>query len=158
MIRVRLQIGSGNIVDTTTYGLVYLSSDHKLAAPSKGFETSAYPEEEGEHILSKTVDDAFDYKITFFIESTTLNNANAKIKAFNDLLYTQETGQDTKVFKQVTFYNDYKKVKIVGYPSPIAEAKEFWRDSTGAQHDVVTVEWTIRVIKPSLCDFNLTTS
>lgn len=158
MIKVRLKIGSGNVVDTTTYGLVYLSSDHRVAAPTKGFETTAYPEEGGEHILAKTVDDAFDYKVTFFIETTSLANANARIKAFNDLLYTQASGQDTKVFKEVTFYNDYKKVKIVGYPQPIDEAKEFWRDSKGNQQDVVVVEWTIRVIKPSLCDFNLTTT
>lgn len=156
MLTVRLQIGSGSVVDTTTYGLVYLSADSRFRADTKGFETSAYPEEEGEHILNKTVDAPFDYKVTFFIQTASLSNANAKIKAFNDLLYTQASGQDTKVFNQVTFYNDYKKVKIVGYPQPIAEAKEFWRDSKGHQEDVVTVEWTIRVIKPSLCDFNLT--
>ena len=155
MLRVRLKIGSGSVADTQTYGLVYLSADHRFAAPTKGFETSAYPEEGGEHILNKTVDDAFDYKVKFFIQATTLSNANAKIKAFNDLLYTQASGQDTKVFNEVTFYNDYKKVKIVGYPQPIQEATEFWRDTTDTQYDVVVVEWTIRVVKPSLCDFNL---
>lgn len=155
MIKVRLQIENGDVKDTTEYGLVYLSSDHIVGAKTKGFETSAYPEEEGEHILPKTVDDAFDYNVTFFIETTSLENANAKIAAFNSLLYTQAANEETKTFKQVSFYNDYKKVKIVGYPQPISEAKEFWRDSKGVQHDVVTVEWTIRVVKPSLCDFNL---
>jgi hypothetical protein len=62
---------------------------------------------------------------------------------------------DVKIFKQVTFYNDYKKVKIVGIPSLIQQATEFWRDANGKQHDVVCVEWVIRVSKPSLCNFNL---
>ena len=46
-------------------------------------------------------------------------------------------------------------VKIVGYPSPIEEATDFWRDSRGKQADVVCVEWTINVNDPTLCDFNI---
>lgn len=156
MIRVRLQIGDGDIADTAdNYGLVYVSSDHRFEAPLKEFEKTSYPEEEGEHILSKTVSDAFDYKVTWFIKADgSLDNANAVISRFNSLLYTQDG--DIKSFKKVSFYNDYKKVKIVGTPSLIQEAAEFWRDAQGKQHDVVCVEWVIRVSKPSLCDFNLT--
>lgn len=155
MIRVRLQIAGGNILDTAdNYGLVYVSADSRFAAPIKEFEKTSYPEEEGEHIYPKTVDDAFDYKATWFIQANgSLDNANAVIARFNSMLYTQEG--DIKTFKQVTFYNDYKKAKIVGIPSPIQEATEFWRDAKGKQHDVVCVEWIIRVSKPSLCDFNI---
>ena len=156
MIKVRLQIADGNIVDTAdTYGLVYISADSRFAAPIKEFEKTSYPEQEGENILAKTVSDAFDYKVTWFVKADgSLGNANAVIVRFNSLLYTQEG--DVKTFKQVTFYNDYKKVKIVGTPSLIQEATEFWRDANGKQHDVVCVEWVIRVSKPSLCNFNLT--
>lgn len=156
MIRVRLQIGDGDIADTAdNYGLVYVSADSRFAAPIKEFEKTSYPEEEGEHIHAKTVSDAFDYKVTWFVKADgSLNNANAVIARFNSLLYTQEG--DIKTFKQVMFYNDYKKVKIVGTPALIQEATEFWRDQNGKQHDVVQVEWVIRVSKPSLCDFNLT--
>lgn len=155
MIKVRLQIGDGEVLDTVEgYGLVYISADSRFSAPTKEMERTTYPEEEGEHIIAKTVDDAFDYKVTWFIQANgSLGNANAVIARFNSLLYTQEG--DIKTFKQVTFYNDYKKVKIVGTPSPIQEATEFWRDSQGEQHDVVCVEWVIRVSKPSLCDFNI---
>lgn len=155
MITVRLQIADGNIVDTAdTYGLVYISADSRFAAPIKEFERTSYPEQEGENILAKTVSDAFDYKVTWFVKADgSLGNANAVIVRFNSLLYTQE--DDVKTFKQVTFYNDYKKVKIVGTPSLIQEATEFWRDANGKQHDVVCVDWVIRVSKPSLCDFNL---
>ena len=119
MIKVRLQIGSGNVYDTETqYGFIYLDSDKRVGAPSKGFEATSYPEEEGEHILPNGL----------------------------------------KEYYPVTFYNDYKRHKIVGYPTEIAEAQEFWRDKSNQINDVVVVEWTIRVNKPSLCDFNLTTT
>ena len=156
MIKVRLQIANGNIVDTAdTYGLVYISADSRFAAPIKQREVTTYAEQEGENTSTKTVDDAFDYKVTWFIKADgSLGNANDTIARFNSLLYTQDG--DVKTFKQVVFYNDYKKVKIVGTPSPIQEATEFWRDQSGKQHDVVQVEWVIRVSKPSLCDFNLT--
>ena len=156
MIKVRLQIADGDIFDTAdNYGLVYLSADSRFHAPIKQREVTTYPEQEGENISTKTVDDAFDYKVTWFVKAEgSLGNANAVIAKFNALLYYQV--DDIKTFKQVTFYNDYKKVKIVGTPSPIQEATEFWRDQSGKQHDVVQVEWVIRVSKPSLCDFNLT--
>lgn len=155
MIKVRLQIGDGDILDTIDgYGLMYVSSDNRFEAPIKEFDKTSYPEREGENIIAKTVSDAFDYKVTWFIKADgSLDNANAFIANFNALLYNQVVG--IKTFKQVTFYNDYKKVKIVGTPSLIQEATEFWRDANGKQHDVVCVEWTIRVSRPSLCDFNL---
>lgn len=156
MIKVRLQIANGDILDTADkFGLVYISADSRFDAPIKEFEKTSYPEQEGENIIAKTTSDAFDYKVAWFIKADgSVDNANAVIARFNSLLYTQE--DDIKIFNQVTFYNDYKKIKIVGTPSPIQEATEFWRDANGKQHDVVCVEWMIRVSKPSLCDFNLT--
>ena len=165
MITVRLKIGDGPKVDTETLGLIYLDSDKRTGAPSKGFESTSYPEEEGEHILPKTVDDAFDYTVKFFIDpsvvegqSFDLQTANAKISAFNRSLYDyvlddNNNPTSVKEYKQVTFYNDYKRHKIVGYPSEISEATEFWRDTSNQVNDVVVVEWKIRVTKPSLCEF-----
>lgn len=155
MIKVRLQIEDSEILDTAdNYGLVYVSADSRFAAPIKQREVTTYAEQEGENASAKTVDDAFDYKVTWFVKADgSLGNANAVIDRFNALLYDQV--DDIKSFKRVTFYNDYKKAKIVGIPSPIQEATEFWRDTQGKQHDVVSVEWVIRVSKPSLCDFNL---
>lgn len=156
MIRVRLQINNGQIYDTIDeFGLVYLSSDHRFEAPLREMEKTTYAEEEGEHLLNKIVRDAFDYNVEFFIKANgALKNANDVIASFNSRLYTQDDDSDLMQFHQVTFYNDYKKVKIVGIPSLISEASEFWRDSKGTQHDVVKVEWRIRVSKPNLCDFN----
>ena len=157
MLKAYLSINGGAKTDMETYGFIYLDSDKRVGADSKGFEKTAYPEEEGEHIIPKTVDDAFDYKAKFFIQPSdgTLGTANAKITAFNNLLHKTPTSKGVKEYYQVTFYNDTKRHKIVGYPSEIAEAEEFWRDRKNQVNDVVVVEWNIRVTKPSLCDFNL---
>lgn len=156
MIKVRVKIGENSIVDTEDeFGFIYLDSDKRMGAPSKGFESTSYPEEEGEHIIPITVDAAFDYKVKFFVQATSIDNANAKITAFNESLHDTPTETGEKEYYQVEFYNDFKRHKIVGYPSEIAEATEFWRDPSNQLNDIVIVEWTIRVIKPSLCDFNL---
>jgi len=156
MLTVRIKIGDGQIKDSIAgYKLWYVSSDLRLGADVKDFDTTTYPEQEGENIIPKTVDAPFDYKVKFYVKADgSLDNANTVIKAFNDALYTADSN-GVKTFKQVSFYNDYKKVLIVGYPKPIALAAQFWRDSKGNDHDVVVVEWVIRVNKPSLCNFNL---
>lgn len=155
MITVRLKIGDGEIVDTQSFGFIYLDSDKRVGAESKGFEATAYPEEEGEHILPKAADDAFDYKVKFFIQATSLKDANQLITEFNESLHDTPDELGLKTYYPVTFYNDYKRHKIVGYPSEIPEATDFWRDHRNQVEDIVIVEWTIRVTKPSLCDFNL---
>ena len=155
MLTARIKIGDGAITDTRTYGLVYLSSDNIVGAPIKDFEETSYAEQEGVNISPKVVDASFEYKVTFFIRADDLHTANAWISAFNALLYTQEQGSDVKTLKKVEFYNDYKRQKIVGYPKPMSEAKDFWRDRKNQVNDVVIVEWTIKVVKPSECDFNL---
>lgn len=156
MISVRLQIADGAIEDTAEkYGLVYLNSDKRFSAPIKAFETTKYPEQPGSNLLPKTVDEEFEYNVEFFIKADgEISNANQVISAFNSLLYDIDD-DNIKTFKQVAFYDDYKKVKIVGYPYPIQEATEFWRDSKGVSTDVVCVEWTIKVNNPTLCDFNI---
>lgn len=156
MIKVRLQIADGEIKDTASeFGLVYLESDNIFAAPLKPFEKSTYAEQAGSNIDPKTVDNEFEYKVKFFIKADgDIGNANAVIANFNSLLYTKDDN-GIKTFKQVSFYNDYKKVKIVGYPKPIESATRFWRDSKGKQYDVVCVEWIIYVDNPTLCDFNI---
>lgn len=157
MIKVRLAIGGGKAFDTAdTYGLVYVSSDSRFEAPLKEFEKTSYPEMAGEISSYKTVRDAFDYKVEWFVKANgSLKNANEVIANFNKQLYDKDPENDVMVFKRVDFYNDYKKVHIVGRPTLISEATEFWRDANGKQHDVVKVEWTIRVTSPGLCDFNL---
>ena len=167
MINVKIKIGDGEVVDTfDKYGLCYLSSDSRFDAGIKGFESSAYPEEEGEHTDAKTVASAFDYKVTFLVaaKGSKLDAANELITAFNKALYDETqvvdsatTGTAARVvrkYKQVEFYNTYKKVKIVGIPKPLETAKEFWRDKFGQVADAVQVEFTIRVVKPSLCNFS----
>ena len=155
MIKSRIKIENGKIYDfETMFGFVQVNSDNIFAAPVKAFEQTSYPEQAGVNILPVTVDDTFEYKVTFFINAKGgLDNANWKIEEFNAAIAKEVDG--IKQIKQITFYNDYKKVKIVGYPTPISNATEFWRDSSGKTHDVVCVELVIKVTNPSLCNFNL---
>lgn len=153
MIKARLKIENGDIYDITEkFGLVYLNGDKRFAAPTKDFEETIFPEQSGKSILPKTTDQAFEYRVKFLIKTDSLTRANKKIAKFNSALYAQEGY--VKTFKQVTFFDDYKGVKVVGYPKPMAEATEFWRDKSGRVADVVCCEWVINVNNPSLCDFD----
>lgn len=156
MINVRMQIGDGSIEDVfTAHKLIYKGSDHRFEAPIKKRDTSSYIEEAGEHTDPRTVQDAFDYKVQFVIDAQdkNLKNVNAIIANFNSKLYIQERGSDIRTYKNVTFYNDFKRVKIVGIPEPIQEAKTLYRTKNG--HDCAVVEFLIRVSNPKICDFNL---
>lgn len=154
MINVRIKIGDGAIEDTfAAHKLIYKESDHRTEAPVKKRDASSYAEEAGEHTDPRTVQDAFDYKVTFIIDgqNTDLANVNAIIAAFNAKLYTHPANSDIRTYKEVTFYNDFKRVKIVGLPEPIAECKELYRTENGC--DCAIVEFTIRVSDPTKCNF-----
>lgn len=156
MITARIQIGDGEVLDTYKgHKLIYMESDNRTEAPVKQRDSTSYAGEAGEHSDPRTVQDAFDYKVTFVIDgqNTDLENVNAIVSDFNSKLYTQETGSDVRTYKEVTFYNDYKRVKIVGLPAPIAEPKEMLRSGSG--FDYAQVELTIRVSDPTKCDFDL---
>lgn len=158
MITSRIQIAGGQILDTYEgYGFIYMSADNRTEAPIKKRDVTSYAEEAGEHTDPRTVQDAFDYKVKFLIEAPNQNlvNANAKIKAFNNALYTQQNNNDIRIYKEVTFYDDYKRVKIVGLPEPISEPTDFYRRQDGSVMDCAEVELTIHVSDPTKCDFNL---
>lgn len=158
MITARIQIEDGQILDTYEgHGMIYLSADNRTEAPIKKRDTTSYAEEAGEHVDTRTVQDAFDYKVKFLIEAPNKNlqNANAVIAAFNRQLYAQEVNSVIRTYKKVTFYDDYKRVKIVGIPEPIAEPTELYRRQNGSVMDCATVELVIHVSDPTKCDFNL---
>lgn len=156
MIKVRLKIGDGAILDTCEgHGLIYIKSDNRMEAPIKKRDSTSHPGEAGEHTDPRTVQDAFDYKATFIIDgqNTDLKNVNAVIAAFNKKLYTQPSNSDIRTYKEVTFYNDFKRVKIVGIPEPIAEPTKMNRSKNG--YDFAEVEFVIHVDDPAKCDFNM---
>ena len=162
MIDVRIDSGNGSVLGVyQKWGIIYISSDNIFCAPIKGFETTSYAEVPGENIDARTTDDAFDYTVKFLVETENkgLNSANSRIKTINSEMYAYEKDNlgrvtDVKKFKEWTFYNDYKHVKIVGIPTPIEEVKELWRDQQGRTHDVALFELKIHVADPKKCDFN----
>lgn len=156
MIQSRLQIADGDILNLYDgYKLIHIETDTRFEAPIKKRDTTSYAEEAGEHTDPRTVQDAFDYKVTFIVEAPNKNltNANAVIDEFNRKLYTQDG--EIRTYKEITFYNDFKRIKIVGLPEPIQEAKSLYRRQNGEVMDCAQVEWTIRVSDPTKCDFNL---
>ncbi len=156
MINVDFEFGDGVLKDSfTEFGLIYVSSDTIFSAPQSEFEVTEYAEKEGCNIDPRTVSKSFDYKVKFLIETKNqdLSNANAVIAAFNKQLYTEQDG--VRFFKEITFHNYYKRVKIVGTPTPMADAKDFYRlDKTNQKLDCVQVELNIKVTTPSKCDFS----
>lgn len=160
MINSRIQIEDGAIEDFyTKWGFIYMRGDHRFAAPEKKRDTTSYVEEAGEHTDPRTVDDAFDYSAKFLIEAPNQNlvNANSKIRSWNEAVRERTTGSDIKRCKTVTFYDDYKRCKIVGIPEIIAEVDEsdYYRRQNGNIMDCVVVELKIHVSNPKLCDFDM---
>lgn len=154
MIKVRMKIGDGAIEDTfTAHKLIYIGADNRTEAPIKKRDASSYVEQAGENTDPRTVQDAFDYKVRFIIDgqNTSLANVNAVIAAFNRKLYTQSAGSDIRTYKEVTVYNDFRRVKIVGLPEPIAEPTKMSRSKNG--YDFAEVEFVIHVSDPTKCNF-----
>lgn len=153
---MRIKIGDGAIEDTVAaHKLIYMEADHRTEAPIKKRDVTTYAEQAGDNTDPRTIQDAFDYKAQFIIDgqNRNLENVNAIVAAFNKKLYTQPSNSDIRTYKEVTFYNDFKRVKIVGLPEPIAEPKEMKRNNKGC--DFAEVELTIHVSDPTKCDFNL---
>lgn len=154
MIQVRLKIGDGAIEDTfTAHKLIYMDADNRTEAPIKKRDASSYVEQAGDNTDPRTVQDAFDYKAQFIIDGQDkdLKRVNSIIAAFNKKLYTQEADSDIRIYKEVTFYNDFKPHKIVGVPEPIAECKEFKKSRNG--YEFAQVEFVIHVSDPTKCNF-----
>ncbi len=154
MIKVRIKIGDGAIEDTfTAHKLIYMDADNRTEAPIKKRDATSYAEKAGENTDPRTVQDAFDYKVQFIIDGQDkdLKRVNDIIAAFNKKLYTQEADSDIRIYKEVTFYNDFKPHKIVGIPEPIAECKEFKKSKNG--YEFAQVELVIRVSDPKRCNF-----
>ena len=156
MMTCRLQIENGLIEDSLErWGFIMVDSDRRTAAPEKKRATSSYIGEPGEHEDEVTVEDAFDYKVKFVIDTpnTDTESANAKIRAFNEAI--RELDGFTKKTKKITLYNDWMRVKVTGTPEVIDEPSEFYRRQDNSRMDCVEIELKIRVTQPQLCCWDL---
>lgn len=163
MITARIQIENGPILDTYNgYGFIVLGNgdDEKhFAPPEKKRDKSSYIEESGVHEDTRTVDDEFDYKIQFLIDTPNRNfvNANSKIRAFNEAIRRKTPGSAVKRCKTVTLYDDRMRCRIVGIPEIIGSVgkDDFYRRQDGSVMDCVVITLTIHVTDPSQCDFDV---
>lgn len=157
MIKAHIEIGEDGKFDSyEKWGFIYVGSDNVFSAPLKKQDSISYAGESGEWIDKRAVPDAFTYKIKFVIvtPNNDTENANEKIHAFNEALYNiDENG--VKTLKTITIYNYFKRVKIVGVPTPISEVSSVYRRVDGSVEDCFEIELSVRVDKPDLCDFHL---
>lgn len=157
MIKAHIEIGNDGKFDSyEKWGFIYVGSDNVFSAPLKKQDSISYAGESGEWIDKRAVPDAFTYKIKFVIvtPNNDTENANEKIHAFNEALYNiDENG--VKTLKTITIYNYFKRVKIVGVPTPISEVSSVYRRVDGSVEDCFEIELSVRVDKPDLCDFHL---
>lgn len=157
MIKAHIEIGEDGKFDSyEKWGFIYVGSDNVFSAPLKKQDSISYAGENGEWIDKRAVPDAFTYKIKFVIvtPNNDTENANEKIHAFNEALYNvDENG--VKTLKTITIYNYFKRVKIVGVPTPISEVSSVYRRVDGSVEDCFEIELSVRVDKPDLCDFHL---
>lgn len=160
MITCRIQIENDSILDTFSgWGFIYKVGTRRFAPPEKKRDKSSYAEKAGANEDTRTVDDEFDYKVKFLIQTPNRNleNANSKIRAWNEAVREKIAGSHIKRCKTITLYDDYKRCKIVGIPEIIEEVDEsdYFRRQRGDVMDCVVVELTIHVSDPTLCDFDM---
>lgn len=160
-MRADIQIDNGERQDTRdAFGLIYLSSDKWLAAPTRAYTASSYAEEAGEHIDNRTTEEAYDYKITFLVEvfSKQINDGihvNTRIAQLNNAMFAKSADSDILTARQVTIYDLTKHRKIVGFPKRISEPKDenifYYKNQ-----ELAVIELSLRVTDPTLCDFDYT--
>lgn len=104
---MRIQIGSGAITDISSLGFELIKSPENYGSSIKdsNIVVTDFPEEDGVrvYIPEKPKKQAFDYTVKLAYYNST-GDAPSKISAFIESL----------LGKDVTIYNDYKKVKLTG--------------------------------------------
>ncbi len=160
MIRVQIQIANGPIEDSyEKWGFIPMDADERTAPDEKEDAVTSYAEEPGEHRDGRTVDAPFDYTAKFLVEAPNkdLTNVNRKIAAFNADIREKEQDSDVKRKKEIALYHLLNRVKIVGYPEPIAVPEEAHHSNRLGGFDFAVFELKIRVSDPRKCDFELNT-
>lgn len=140
-----------------SFGFLFVGADKRTAPDEKEDAVTSYAGESGEHRDGRTCYAPFDYKVEFLVEakSQKLDNVNTKIREFNRAI--REKTSDNAVMKrrEITFYNQYDRVKITGIPQLISEPTELYHSRKLGEIEYAKVELIIRVTDPRKCDFCL---
>lgn len=149
MLRVSFSFDGGDSVHDSydRYRWIYVDSDDAFSAPLKENDKVAY-ENGGLAYTNKYHEKEFDYKINFVargVNRTEDDAANAYLNTFMEDIHTGEE------MNEITFYNPYKGVKIVGVYKEVEEKNFLRREGV---EDCVRIELTLRVLDPSKCDFD----
>jgi hypothetical protein len=114
------------------------------------YETEVYPEHDGVIIYPYTTHEAFEYTCKFLYMGTLEQLNNSIWHLWNELFDTYTA--ETKRAKETTLYNDYKAVKVVGYPQAMTGEDFKQLDPNGLWE----TNFTIYVADPSKCVWSST--
>lgn len=145
--KIRIQIGTGSIIDAkTTYGIHLIDSDDIIIPPVKDYEVQRYPESAAEEIHPYTTYEPFDYKCTLLLIGS-LTTVNASIRTFYDAMFTITSGVDLRQANVITLYNDYKGVKVTGYVKT-ADPKEYYPKLVEYEKGAYLFDFVLHVSDP----------
>lgn len=145
--QLRIQIGADPIINMQTgLGFHLMESPDILNAPQRAYETETYPENSGVKVFPVTTTEQFDYKVKLCYFGS-ISTANTAIVNFYSSLFTK-TGDLMKA-KEVSLFNDFKGVKVVG----LAKSQDISKTLFEVAKDVVMFDFTIQVANPNKCIF-----
>lgn len=134
----RIKIGDDPIIQLESIGMYIVDSDKIFSSPQMDYEIQNYPELGKSIIYPVTYDKPFEYEIKIGV----IGNINERINSLSQ--YSRG--------KIIEIYNDYTKIKIVGFIKSISKADKFNRNK---DFGAATFSMIITVNNPSLCDFEL---
>lgn len=127
--------------------MICLGSDNRTEAPIREFDKSSYADKAGINVDTRTVQDSFEYKIKFVVES---KNVKQVIADFNRSLYNEANG--VRTYKEIKVENLYQRQTIVGIPYPITELTDYGKSDNVTEFAIL--ELKMLVADPTKCYFS----
>lgn len=142
--RLGLQIENGAIIDMERMGFFLMKSPDLLVPKQRNYETESYPEIDGQKIYPKTTYEQFDYKVKMLFMGD-LDTMNEAIRDLWKLFFTTTSGTSIRTAKEITIYNYYKDIAIVGYADEMPGSDTFIEVEKG----VWIFDLNIKVMEPA---------
>lgn len=149
---LRLQIEDGDIVNLESMGFHLMESTNVVVPPQRDYETEDFPENDGVKVYKRVAYKSFDYTVKLLYMGD-LDGLNEAIRAFwNSMFSGAGFGDDTRVPYNITLYNDYKAVAMVGIAKSISDMEQIIEVRKGCY----ILEFTMLVPEPKKCIWDTT--
>lgn len=138
---------------TEKWGLIPLSIDHRMSAPIKARDKSAYAEQRGVNIDTRAVYDTFEVTAKVCAIAKNVQHVNCLISAFNEAIFIKRDDSDIVDVQKVVLLDHDKHRALVGYPKqPLGTEPEEW--FRVGDEEVAVMDLVIEVADPNECDFD----